>query len=160
MIARLFVIAIGAGVIAGVVGCAPEEPTVSPSATGAASATPSPAATPTTTPSEAVPGGSAAESLEEFTGIVQKVWDASRSVEGRDYIDALVDGGFEKDDMEVTFDRTSVDDPADSIQFSVRIGDECLVGQVGPSVGAPVGRVLPVVPGDTCLIGGTRPIDW
>ncbi|MFS0867335.1 hypothetical protein AB3M83_08380 [Microbacterium sp. 179-B 1A2 NHS] len=158
MIPRLLVVTIGAGVIAGLVGCTPGDATPSPSPTPTPTATATPSATPT--PAETIPGGSAQENLDRFAAVVDEVWGDSRSVQGRDYVDALVDAGFEKDAMEVTFDRTSVDDPADSIQFSVHIADECLVGQVGPSVEGSVTRVLPEVPGDTCLIGETRPIDW
>ncbi len=88
------------------------------------------------------------------------VWNGSKSVKGRDYIDALVSAGFPKDAMQVTQDETSVDDPADSIQFSVRVGDECLVGQVGPSVSRPTAIVMPGLPEGECLVGQTRRIDW
>ena len=54
----------------------------------------------------------------------------------------------------------TVGNPAESIQFSVRWGDECLVGQVGPSTGDPVVAVMPGLATERCLIGDTRPIDW
>ncbi|CAL4859842.1 hypothetical protein MMM2322_01510 [Microbacterium sp. MM2322] len=92
--------------------------------------------------------------------MMDAVWKDSASVKGRDYIDALVAAGFEKDAMQVTKDKTSVDDPADSIQFSVRIGTECLVGQVGPSVPAPTALVMPGLAEGECLVGQTRPINW
>ncbi|OYC96189.1 hypothetical protein CI089_10920 [Microbacterium sp. Yaish 1] len=82
------------------------------------------------------------------------------SVAGRAYIDALVAAGFDKSAMQVTADRTSVDDPVDSLQFSVLWAGECLVGQVGPSTPAPTAMVLPELPSGGCLIGQTRPIDW
>ncbi|RAZ35152.1 hypothetical protein DO944_03420 [Microbacterium sp. SMR1] len=82
------------------------------------------------------------------------------SVAGRAYIDALVAAGFDKSTMQVTADRTSVDDPVDSLQFSVLWAGECLVGQVGPSTPAPTATVLPELPSGGCLIGRTRPIDW
>jgi len=88
------------------------------------------------------------------------VWNGSKSARGRDYIDALVSAGFPKDAMQVTRDETSVGDPADSIQFSVRVGEECLVGQVGPSVPRPTALVMPGLPEGECLVGQTRPIDW
>ena len=44
------------------------------------------------------------------------------SVAGRAYIDALVAAGFDKAAMQVTPDQTTVGNPAESIQFSVRWG--------------------------------------
>lgn len=140
-------LAIALGVI--LAGCAPEP--------GSAPPTPAPARS-TEGASPAV--GSAEARLEEFSAAMRGVWEQSRSVAGRDYIDALVAAGFDRDAMELTFDETSVGIPADSIQFSVRIGEACLVGQVGPSVPQPAARVMPGLPAGTCLIGETRPIDW
>ncbi|MBB4667235.1 hypothetical protein BKA24_001944 [Microbacterium marinum] len=160
---RLLVVASAVLLAASVTACTPggagPSASSSPTATVTAAPTaPSPTATPT--PAPEIPGGDASANLERFTDVVEGVWDAGRSVAGRDYIDALVDAGFAKDAMEVTFDRTSVDDPADSIQFSVHIGTECLVGQVGPSVRGPITRVLPELPAENCLVGETRTIDW
>ncbi len=107
-----------------------------------------------------MPDGSAADNLDLFAAVVRGVWSTERRAEGRAYIDALVAAGFPKADMEVTRDRTTVDNPADAIQFSVRWAGECLVGQVGPSTPEPTALVLPEVPGGTCLVGMTRPIDW
>lgn len=92
--------------------------------------------------------------------MTERVWASPDQVSGRAYVDALVAAGFDKAAMEVTYDRTTIDDPAESIMFSVQWGDECLVGQVGPVTGDPVTVVLPVVPESGCLIGNTRPIDW
>ncbi len=138
------------------VGCTP---TVVPSPSASApTATAIPAPTPTAP--VLVPGGSAEDNLPLFTQVMNEVAATDARAQGRAYIDALVAAGFAKSDMEVTNDRTSVGNPADSIQFSVRWAGECLVGQVGPSTPAPTALVLPLVPGDTCLIGQTRPIDW
>lgn len=139
--------------------CAPVPQPSPPSPTDAVTSSPSPTAT--TPPAPAlVPEGSADENLPFFTSVVNGVWAADQSYQGRAYIDALVAAGFPKADMELTNDRTTVDNPADAIQFSVRWQGECLVGQVGPSTPAPTAVVLPEVPGGTCLIGQTRPIDW
>jgi hypothetical protein len=62
--------------------------------------------------------------------------------------------------MEVTLDTTTIGNAADSIQFSVKWGESCLIGQNGTGVGgyhSTVGRVLGT---GTCLIGKTRTIDW
>jgi hypothetical protein len=145
-------------------GCAPTEPTEpsqtsAPSETATASATPTPSPTPTPTP-ELVPEGSAADNLPLFKAVTAKVWRSSHKAQGRAYIDALVAAGFDKSDMQVTQDTSTVGNPAESIQFAVRWGEECLVGQVGPATGRPVTTVLPGLPGGACLIGETRPIDW
>lgn len=133
----------------------------SPSASQTAPAT----ATPTPTPAEAtgpvlVPDGTADENLPLFTAVVAAVWATPQQVIGQAYVDALVAAGFDKSAMQLTPDQSTVGNPAESIQFSVRWGQECLVGQVGPSTGAPVTVVLPALGEGTCLVGDTRPIDW
>ncbi len=89
------------------------------------------------------------------------MWSSDQKVAGRAYIDALVAAGFDRSAMQVTQDVSTVGNPAESIQFSVRWGDdECLVGQVGPSTGQPVTVVLPQLAEGRCLVGETRAIDW
>lgn len=127
-------------------------------ATGAAPATAAP--TPTSTTPELQAEGTASDNLPYFAAIVSSVWSGPDRASGRAYIDALVAGGFDKSAMQVTNDQSTVGNAAESIQFSVLWAGECLVGQVGPATGDPVTTVLPPVPGDTCLIGKTRPIDW
>ncbi len=129
------------------------------------SSLPSAVAEPTSAPSEAapaalVPEGSATDNLPVFTAVTGAVWASPEQVSGRAYIDALVSAGFDRAAMQVTYDQSTVGNPAESIQFSVRWGDECLVGQVGPATGAPVTVVVPVLAEGTCLVGETRPIDW
>lgn len=144
-------IAIGALAL---VGCSPTPaPTPTPTVSTASP-------TPTPTGPALVPEGDAQDNLPLFTSVMNSVAATDARVQGRAYVDALVAAGFAKSDMEVTNDLTTVGNPADSIQFSVRWDDQCLVGQVGPSTPAPTALVLPLVPGDSCLIGQTRPIDW
>ncbi len=161
--------AIGGGlstiVVAGLVGCAAagipdiaptsSTPDVSPSL----SPTPSQTAAPPAVPG-LVPGGTADENLPYFTLVTQQVWSGPERMAGRAYIDALVSAGFDKDHMQVTRDQTSIGNAADSIQFSVAWGEECLIGQAGAAFPEPVTVVLPILEGGTCLIGDTRPIDW
>nr|WP_208379942.1 hypothetical protein [Microbacterium endophyticum] len=144
-----------------VVGCTATEPTPSGTATTSAVATSEPAASPTEEPAPTlVPDGTADENLPFFAQIVQDVWAGPDSVSGRAYIDALSSAGFDKGSMQVTQDMTTVGNAAESIQFSVLIGEDCLVGQVGPATGQAVTVVLPVLGTGTCLLGDTRPIDW
>ncbi|MFS0852187.1 DUF6993 domain-containing protein [Microbacterium sp. 179-I 3D4 NHS] len=139
----------------GLAACAPDpvqtaEPSPAPSATTAPPAEP-----------VLVPDGTAADNLPVFTAAAQAVWDSERRGEGRAYIDALIGAGFDRQAMQVTNDATTVGNPAESLQFSVRWGEEeCLIGQVGPSTGALVTEVMPQLAEGRCLIGATRPIDW
>jgi len=149
--------------VLGLAGCTGQSPTPGPIETTEPSAsvvdTPSSAPTAAATPT-LVAGGTAAENLPFFTQVVRGVWSGPNQVAGRAYIDALAAAGFDKAAMQVTADQTTVDNPAESIEFSVRLGDQCLVGQVGPSIGNPVTAVLPGLSSGGCLIGQTRAIDW
>lgn len=156
--ARLISVVAGALLVgAAVAGCAPE-----PAPAPTSDPTPAVTATPTPAPTGPVlmPEGSAADNLPLFTEVMREVAAGAHKVEGRAYIDALVAAGFAKSAMEVTHDRTTVDDPADSIQFSVLWAGECLIGQVGPSTPTPTAVIMPELPGGGCLIGATRDIDW
>ncbi len=130
----------------------------SPSSTPAISA-PTASETPPPAAPVLVPGGTADENLPFFAATIGAVASGPDSVSGRAYIDALVAAGFDKAAMQVTPDQTTIGNPAETIQFSVRWQGECLIGQVGPSTGTPVAVVEPAV-GDTCLVGNTRAIDW
>jgi len=120
---------------------------------------------PTPVPEDAapslIPEGSATDNLPFFSAVVAQVWATEQKTQGRAYVDALVAAGFDKAAMQVTQDRSTVDNPAEALQFSVLWRGECLVGQAGPDMSAPVATVLPAVQGGTvCLIGETRVIDW
>jgi hypothetical protein len=110
--------------------------------------------------SKLVPDGTAADNLPLFSDVTTAVWGSDARVAGRAYVDALAAAGFDKAAMQVTHDRSTVGNAAESIQFSVRWGDKCLVGQVGPATGEPVTVIVPALAEGTCLIGDTRPIDW
>lgn len=102
------------------------------------------------------PDGSAAENLPVFTAVVDQVWAGPSKATAAAYVDALTTAGFTRADMQMTADTSTVGNPAESIQFSVRWGQtDCLVGQVGPSTGNPVTTVLPQLAGGRCLIGTT-----
>lgn len=127
--------------------------------------TPSPSPTATGTqapePPRLVPDGTAEDNLPLFDAVTQQVWASEQRTAGRAYIDALIAAGFDREAMQVTEDQTTVGNPAESIQFSVRWGArECLMGQVGPSTGGAVTTVMPQLAEGRCLIGTTRPIDW
>jgi hypothetical protein len=149
--------------VAVLAGCTAEAPTPTASTTSASAAA-TPTASPTATPSPTEPAfsadGSADDNLPVFTATVEEVWASDDRESGRAYIDALVTVGFDKSAMEVTEDYSTVGNRAESIQFAVMWGDECLAGQVGQATGDPVTTVLPALAEGTCLIGNTRDIDW
>lgn len=149
-----------AGVLA-LSACTPTGPDAAPTA---GSSTPAPSTpAPTSTASQEpvlVPDGSAEENLPLFAAVTASVWAGAERASGRAYIDALTAAGFDRSAMQVTNDLTTVGNGAESIQFSVRWDQECLIGQVGPATGEPVTVVVPVLAEGTCLVGRTRPIDW
>lgn len=138
--------------------CAPAEP--APPSSGSASATPTPKPTPTETPAPTLdPTGSAADNRAYFDAVNQQFITENPTTDGRGVIDNLVAAGFDKAAMQLTPDRTVGDRAADSVQFSVRIGDECLLGQFGAAI-AYASSIGPALSTGSCLIGDTRPIDW
>ena len=102
----------------------------------------------------------AGENLAFFDFVNTRVVAANPAAVGRDFIDALVAAGFDKSQMQLTSDETTLGEPADSVQFAVAFQGECLVGQYGPASGGYHGAVRPALGTGGCLIGQTRPIDW
>lgn len=127
------------------------------------SPTPSSTPTPTSTAPAApalVPGGTASQNLPYFDKVNQATIAANAGAHGRDFIDALVAAGFTKSDMQVTADTTTIGLTANSIQFSVQLGDTCLIGQYGADAGGYESTTSATLATGGCLIGQTRPIDW
>ncbi|QNE34424.1 DUF6993 domain-containing protein [Leifsonia shinshuensis] len=125
--------------------------------------TASDSATPTPTASAApvlVPGGTAAANQPYFDKVNQATIAAKPGAKGRDFIDGLVAAGFTKADMQLTPDTTTIGLTAPSIQFSVKFGDSCVIGQYGPDSGGYTSLTSPALATGGCLIGQTRPIDW
>ncbi|TQK19734.1 hypothetical protein FBY40_2245 [Microbacterium sp. SLBN-154] len=153
-------LALGAAVALLLTACTPTPtPVPTPTPTGpVAEATPS--AEPTPAGPALLPEGSAEDNLPYFSQIIRSVWNSDGRGAGRAYVDALVGGGFDKGAMQVTADTSTVGNPAESIQVSVRWGEQCLIGQVGEATGEPVTTVLGALPDGACLLGETRPIDW
>lgn len=136
---------------------APAEPEAKPQITESSA----PTASPTPDGPSFHPEGTAEDNLPIFTAVVDQVWATPENVSGRAYIDALVNAGFDRAGMQVTQDATTVGNPVESLQFSVRWGEDlCLVGQVGPSTGEPVTAIMDQLAEGRCLVGNTRSIDW
>jgi hypothetical protein len=133
--------------------------TASPTLTATATATPTPTAS---APAAVglVPGGTAEQNLPFFDQVNKATLAAKPDAQGRDFIDALVAAGFHKADMQVTVDTTTIGLKANSIQFSVRMGDTCLIGQNGADAGGYQSTVTPALSSGSCLVGQTRAIDW
>lgn len=130
-------------------GCANDAPAPTPEPT--ASATP-------TVPPTFVPGGTAEQNKPWFDHVNQQTLAANPVATSQEFVNGLANGGFDKATMEVTFDRTNVDLEADYIIVSVKIGEECLIGQRGPR--GYTSEVVPPISTGTCLIGATQPITW
>lgn len=102
------------------------------------------------------PAGSAADNLAYFDSVASLV----TAIDGRSYVDALTASGFDRSQMEVTFDRTEANLAADTIQFAIRFDGECLLGQNGPASGGYHSAVAAPLASGMCLVGATRSIDW
>jgi hypothetical protein len=102
--------------------------------------------------------GTAGQNQAYFDAVNQKLIAAGGDLSGRPFIDDLVKSGYAKVDMELTPDRTSVNLAADNIQFSIRFGNTCLIGQYG-NIGYS-STVTKTLSTGRCLVGTTRPIDW
>lgn len=150
-------IVLGAATLVACTGTPSENPpsetdSTSPSPSSSASADPVPEPDPVLE-SE----GSAEDNLPYFNFVNSKLLE-NGNPGGRAVIDNLVSAGFDKSAMEVTADRTPLGSNVDSLQFSVRMGDECLIGQAG--AGGYAATVAPTLQTGNCLIGKTRAIDW
>jgi hypothetical protein len=116
----------------------------------------------TSTPTAAAtlsPGGTATQNKAYFSLVTERLLASNKTPTGREFIDNLVDAGFDKAKMQVTPDKTAIGLTADAIEFSVQFGSECLVGQKGEAFGF-TAIVLPTLDTGTCLVGKTRTIDW
>ena len=145
------VIAVLAGCVQGPASVPTPLPTPVPSSSSTA------AAIPTYNPT-----GTASDNLAYFNKVGDELFASSQagaaSTQGELIVNWFVAHGFDKKDMEVTPDKTSIGLAAWNIDFSVRFGKTCILGQAG-NVGFQ-SSVLPILATGKCLIGQTRPIDW
>ena len=109
-----------------------------------------------------VEGGTAFENEAYFSWSLRKAIREGMPVNGVEVVNVLAAAGFDKAAMQVSFDKTKTNLTADSVFVSVRVNDQCLLGQVVSDDKTVAVDVQPVVgPNkDICLIGKTRPIDW
>ncbi|MEO7147273.1 MAG: hypothetical protein ABIW81_08060 [Terrimesophilobacter sp.] len=132
----------------------PPEPGVSASASPNPSSSAAPGVAPTL-----LPDGTALANRAYFDYVNNTLFTKDPNAEGRAIIDNLIRAGFDKASLQVTPDKTAVLGlKADSIEFSVRAFDQCLIGQIsGHGYHSIIG---PTVSDGVCLVGKTRPIDW
>ena len=128
-----------------------------PSPAASSPAAPSSTATPTTV-AGFLSDGTARANKAWFDAVNTKLFAANGSANGRAIIDSLTAAGFEKAAMQVTPDKTSINGGPDSILFSVKIGDSCLLGQHGGDGYS--SAIEAALKSGLCLVGKTRAIDW
>lgn len=111
---------------------------------------------------EFLPDSSAEENFLYFNQTLRDFVLSDAPMEGQAVVDALSDAGFDKGSMQVSFDKTKTGLTVDHLYVSVRIGSECLIGQlILPEDTHAVAVQEAIGPNDDlCLIGNTRAIDW
>lgn len=132
--------------------CTPT-PAVAPSPTPTVSAGPTDAPPPP--PPEPVLDGTAEDNKEFFDLHNWELINSGAPLSGPAFIDNLVAAGYERGAMEVTVDTTTVGVPADNVVFSIRFGEQCLLGQWG-NIGY-TSMIAPVLSTGRCIIGSERP---
>ena len=138
-----------------VAGCAPVD--AEPVPTPTVSAAPLPTATAEPDP-EFVAGGTAGQNRPYFEFLLTGLLATDSQPTSQTIVNTLANGGFDKASMEVTADITPVGQRADSILVSVKVDDQCLIGQV---IGSELTTQLTDVLGTgRCLVGRTLSIDW
>ena len=126
------------------------------------SSTPSPTAEVTTAPEPDpvyVPDGGATANQAYFDFVNARLVQQNPAADGRAFVDSLVTAGFDRVNMELTPDITPANEKADSITFSVRFDDGCLIGQY-VDASQYLSQVRAALGTGRCLVGQTRPIDW
>lgn len=111
---------------------------------------------------ELVPDGTAEDNLPYFTELIRSYAAGEAPITGEPVAQAVIDGGFDPTMMQFSFDESKTGLVADNIFVSVRIGADCLIGQLVTADRGFVTAVEPAVgpAADICLIGTTRAVDW
>jgi len=140
-------------------GCTPDP---EPATSSAPAAVPTASAAPTTDPAATGlafnPTGTAADNKAFFDAVNQGLIGGNPAADGVAITTNLRANGFDTAAMQVTPDVTTVGVAADSVQFSVKMGNDCLIGQYGH--GQYSSLVAPALGTGACLVGQTRAIDW
>lgn len=109
-----------------------------------------------------VVGGSAADNESIFTEVLRDFSTSEAQILGKSVVDALINVGFDRDHLQVSFDRTKTDLYVDSVFVAARFDQECLIGQLATDDREFAVHLTSTVgpENDVCLIGETREIDW
>lgn len=109
-----------------------------------------------------VPGGTATENEAYFNYVLRKAVRDGLEINGVNVVNTVAAAGFDKTLMQVTQDESRTGLRADNIFVSVRVADQCLIGQVVTADKTVTTSVQPAIGPDRslCLIGETRSIDW
>ncbi len=126
---RLAAIGIAALCVIALAGCAPSRPMPVPVPTTVSSSSSTPAPTESAAPT-LISGGSAQQNKPYFDLVNTRLISSNGSATGQQLVDNLAQAGFDKSVMQVTPDKTTIGRSADSVLFSVRIGGDCLLGQL------------------------------
>jgi hypothetical protein len=158
--ARRALVAAGAGLLiaSSLAACGPTAPMPTPTASGSSTPSPAPTSVRNELDPELRPGQPAAANQQFFDAVNQELQAREGRSTGETIVNTLAGAGFDKAAMEVTYDATALGLQADSIVVSVRIGEECLIGQFYPD--SYTGTIAPVLSTGKCLVGWQRPIDF
>lgn len=109
-----------------------------------------------------VPDGTAEQNLPFFTETIRKYAAGDQPIKGQPVAQAVIDAGFDPAMMQFSFDQSKTGLTADNIFISVRVGADCLIGQLVTADRSFVAKDEPAIGpnGDICLIGITRSVDW
>ena len=104
--------------------------------------------------------GTAKQNLKYFNLVGHALLDNNQAAQsnGMTIVDWFVAHGFDKTQMQVTPDKTSIGLAAWNIEFSVDMNKTCLIGQAGNT--GFQSFAAPILATGKCLIGTTRPITW
>lgn len=134
-------------------------PTAAPTdAVASVSPTPGPSSTaPAVEVPTLLPGGTALANRAYFDYVNNKLFVTNPKAGSQAIVDNLVAAGFDKSSLQVTPDKTAVLGlAADSIEFSVLVFDQCLIGQF--SSHGYHSTIGPVVSPGVCLAGKTATV--
>lgn len=104
------------------------------------------------------PKGTAQQNQAYFDYVNNRTIAKAKNPTAEQFVAGLAAGGFDKTDMQMTADRTTVDLTPGSVQFSVLVDHGCLIGQFGQDIGGYHSVVAPVLHTGKCLIGDTVPV--
>ena len=145
---------LGLGALSGCAVSAPV-PTTAPPSSPPPTIDPGVEVVPTAAP-QLRPGGTAEQNKLYWDAAIQDYSGRFGLGSTQTMIDQLANWGFDPAATEITYDSTAIGTGVDSIEVSVRFGDECLLATVRN--GRYTTALMPVLGTGTCLVGETRPV--